>query len=710
MTTLLNLAAKAETPTYEKEGSSRHEPFDEEERLLCRDREKREGDGKMVKLLLEWKADVKLANSNGVTALHTAAINGEIASFDLLREKGAEVNAQCHFGRTPLMMCLSVFIASPEDAYERVKKIYRTLIEIPEININAVDATGKSALHLAVINCQAGTTKYEQKPDITMVQLLLNKNANVDAVDNDGKTAIHYAAIQSRRHIAQLLIDKNVNVDAVDKVGKTAFHYAAIQSERYVDNIVQLLIDNDANIHAADKKGKTALHYFTIQSAYDNVKLLIKKNANINAVDNDGQTALHHAARQSHDVAQLLLENKADISVADGLGKTALHYSAMSHHPDIVELLLNYKSLGENGQQQKLDMEKKDFAGFTALHIATNFACYDAFKALYHAKANVNTESTPGVTPLWTCMTSLKKGWVFTLCDGKSDDRVKKQIIAGREKIFFSLIHNPDTNIHVVDAQKRTLLHHAAFGSSAFMVRHVLTRDKSSEAPRKIIEKKDSDGCTALHIATRRACVDAFRELYKWGADINAQCKLGRTPLMICIIEGTVKNRPPPTDCEIANHWTPKLGPFLRPLKKIYDLLVPFREHCARHDFNCFHHPWLACIEQSFEPRSEDLHVVWGQRLDLNLVDEAGRSALYYAVFLDQWPCWFHSFDDLIELGANTVIGWKDDGSLLTDTRWFQHDRYMMNRWDHAVIIRSRMNPDEPLKERRPIKHHGLDC
>ena len=129
-----------------------------------------------------------------------------------------------------------------------------------------------------------------------------------------------------------------------------------------------------------------------IANDLDRVKFLVGKGADVNQADNQGWTPLLSAARQRHDdMIKLLIELGADVNLAKSDGTTPLIAAASRDHVPSIKVLLAHGA----------DIEKPGPQGFRALPLAIADDNYEAAKALIEAGAKVNEPSgAEGLTPL----------------------------------------------------------------------------------------------------------------------------------------------------------------------------------------------------------------------------------------------------------------------------------------------------------------------
>lgn len=95
--------------------------------------------------------------------------------------------------------------------------------------------------------------------DAKTVRLLVEKGANVNAADARGYTALHLAVTEKRLETVRELIKSGGNVNAEEYGNKcTSLHLACMVGEK---EIVEELVKAGAEIEQADKFGMTAMDY-----------------------------------------------------------------------------------------------------------------------------------------------------------------------------------------------------------------------------------------------------------------------------------------------------------------------------------------------------------------------------------------------------------------------------------------------------------------
>jgi ankyrin repeat protein len=255
----------------------------------------------IVKLLLEYGAEVNVRNENGETPLHSASTNGQFEITNLLLKNEADVNARNENGETPLCEVASKYFKHcrrensnfSERDHKEYCQIFFKIIELLVENGADVDVeynrdNGWSLLH--------GASCYGLDD---LIELLCNNGANINIRTVDGDmTPLHIAAELYRSSIVSQLVERGADVNARTADGKTPLHFAAdkninieiilhFAAENFLwdnidDNIgtIQILIENGANVNARTADGKTAL---TIAQSnnYTRIAAFLQKNGGI---------------------------------------------------------------------------------------------------------------------------------------------------------------------------------------------------------------------------------------------------------------------------------------------------------------------------------------------------------------------------------------------------------------------------------------------
>lgn len=326
--------------------------------------------------------NVNALDDHGETAMIISAHYGrtEIAKV-LIARSDIDVNVHGNGGFTALM------IAVETDRTD----IVEMLIARPDIDVNVENPKygHKTALHYAVL------TRYENP---VMVNLLLSNHPeiNVNARDTQGKTALHYAAKKSNDEeqvsiVTTLIDNKNIDLNIIDSEGKTACDYLMARWHRdgnkYTDDIIKLfkekmrpidfvlskyksmssqtnpedflrralrmrdewsakiLLDNGADPNIPNRNGWNALHIASKRDCSRNLfDKILDKIQNVNASNNDGNTALIIAVRNGRQKLVRWLLKRTDIqkNLVNNDGYSALTTAVYYNNLPIVRQLVDY--------------------------------------------------------------------------------------------------------------------------------------------------------------------------------------------------------------------------------------------------------------------------------------------------------------------------------------------------------------------------------
>jgi hypothetical protein len=141
------------------------------------------GHDDLAKYLIENpEININFANVAGRTAFHEACSVCRLDTVNMLLEHGAQANEADEFDETPLTL------AAGRYSEDEGLPIVRRLLQVPDIDVNAVNNKGRTALHEA---CYYGSR-------LDTVILLLEHGAKVNVSDSDGKTPLMIAAKRPR--------------------------------------------------------------------------------------------------------------------------------------------------------------------------------------------------------------------------------------------------------------------------------------------------------------------------------------------------------------------------------------------------------------------------------------------------------------------------------------------------------------------------------
>ncbi|KAL8301067.1 hypothetical protein RB593_000054 [Gaeumannomyces tritici] len=279
----------------------------------------------VVKLLVEYGADINALNDGGVSGLSMATKQGQLAGAKALLEHGAK--------QTP-------------------------------------DSSGVAPLHLAAKRRHMG-----------LVQLFLTYGADVNARSISLQTPLHSACSKGSEKVAALLLDRGAEAGAKDEAGETPLSYTIAAGSK----IWKRLFDETSegryfDINATYKFGCTLLHLVadckgaSATAVAGATAVFLDRGADIEAQNESGETPLHVATRSANeDCLMVLLSRGADTETKSGRhALTPLQIAVLNDQAAIAKLLLG----------RGADTENRDDDGMTPMHNATQYGALDCIKIL----------------------------------------------------------------------------------------------------------------------------------------------------------------------------------------------------------------------------------------------------------------------------------------------------------------------------------------
>ncbi|CAM9793284.1 unnamed protein product [Ectocarpus sp. 6 AP-2014] len=344
----------------------------------------RRGHVEVMQALIRHGVDVNAPDSNGCTALHSAAMGDTVGAINALIEAGAKINAQGGtYGKryTPLHMASER--GSSKAALSLVKHgadVHRSgkLCSFGRDCSNALNLAARNGHTAIVKTLLAAGANANLRPAYShhsaldsafkgghaeVVTTLIQHGAIVDATDPWGCSPLHKVSGESNVAVIDQLVAAGASVNGIaDRFGRTPLHCACTGD---CPEAVVSMLRHGARVDVKDDAGDTPLHAASAAGRSEWIRALIDYGADIDSLNAKGRTPLALTAEGGCvGAAKVLLDAGADVNApADyANGSAALSLATLSD--DGVDATM--KVLIQHGA----DVNARDTDGFSALHHA----------------------------------------------------------------------------------------------------------------------------------------------------------------------------------------------------------------------------------------------------------------------------------------------------------------------------------------------------
>ncbi|XP_050954767.1 transient receptor potential cation channel subfamily A member 1b isoform X3 [Labeo rohita] len=421
------------------------------------------------------KTDANLKGDLGNTPVMMACCGNNCQALEYLFKHGAKMCVQNNLGHYPIH---TVAFAGAKEAMELVLKIGQELGYSSTAQINYLDKTKSTPLHLAV-----------RGGNIEVIKLCIVKGARVDQQQCDKSTALHFACTQGALEAVKIMLSSYNKVEDIvnirDGANQTPLHRATLFD--HVE-LAEYLISKGAEIDCIDCKGLSPLLMASKCSAWKTVAFLLSIGADFRIKDAAGRSFLHFVVLQPKGLKNLpetVLQCNAVkemLSDEDVEGCTPLHYACKLGIHDSVKNMLGLNiSVGQKSREKK-----------SALHFAAEYGRINTCKRLLETLTDskmLNDWDEKGLTPLHLASR------------------------AGHAQVVELLLRSGA--LFQSDYKGWSCLHHAAAEGYTQTMKILLSANV------KLLDQTNEDGNTALHIAAQAGHEGAVLLLLDRGAEIT---------------------------------------------------------------------------------------------------------------------------------------------------------------------------------------------
>ena len=501
----------------------------------------------IVRQLLQGGADVNAAQSDGLTALHWAAINNNLEMTEILLYAGGSFRSTTRVGGyTPL------HLASQKGNFEIMGAMLKA-----GADPNQFTSTGVTSMHFAAA---------VDAPEA--IHVLVGYGGDVDVLDNfANRTPLMFAAVGNANNSLQALIDLEANLEMTTRIKNYVERANGDNEDRMQRNRVKNA-ENGKEEPDAGRGGSFRPPPEQPDSAEAPPPPTITTLSSNEQIGNQGGlTALHLAARQGHIEAALqLVEGGADIDhVTEGDLSSPLLVAVINGNYDLAKMLLEHGAdpniLSDDGAGPlfatlNIEWSLRTWYPQPQMYRQQEITYLDLLKLLLESGAEPDQRVSThiwyaaynagrmgvdftGATPFWRAAYAHDVNAMRLLADYGANPNIWTMKLPSRRPPDPDVI-DPSGLEPIPDGGPGVHPIHAAsgvgFGTSRVAQQHRGVPDGWLPAVKYLVEEhsidpnlRDMDGFSAIHHAAARGDNETILYLVKNGADVQLVSRNGQT-------------------------------------------------------------------------------------------------------------------------------------------------------------------------------------
>ncbi|KYW90910.1 ankyrin repeat domain-containing protein [Ehrlichia ruminantium] len=402
--------------------------------------------------------------------------------------------------------------------------LLKEVLKHPGVDVNAVNAQGKTALHIAV-----------ERGDLTAVDKLCRvKKCNVNVQDENGHTPLSMAISRDVSEklgmaIIKLLLKTgaDVTLDADYAIGE------AVGTRSH--DILSMLIDSGAKVSSTNQ---APLECAVTRGDRSSIDKVVRGGGNVNHIVNNpndedhGLNLLMLAIKNEKlESVKSLIKNKCDVSKYNGDNTfTALHMLPFVENQEFAVSVA--KEILTSGSKKNQDiLSKQDVNGNTPLHLMISSGRSDLCNTVMKRVSNQDLTKVSGIQ------------------NSEGNNLLHVAVEQGNADILSDILQltNKSSRSNVVNAKNgegNTPLHVAAKENKYDILKIMLKSLPNKSSVSNAFNVQDSQGQNLLHIAAERGDSRLFaRGLRSMDSGsltkaLNARDSNGNTPVHLALAAG----------------------------------------------------------------------------------------------------------------------------------------------------------------------------